>query len=335
MPKRKKQDDLENEGPKKKTLYTIKLTDEQMALVKEWCERRLWEYYDVDYAHFGYKGDQVNIVGYRSGKLVVQGKKTEDWVSFVLEGEITHDPKLGYDEVLNPEWFEDHAGLDESGKGDLFGPLVSCCVIATDGMVNEWREAGIQDSKRITSDKAILKLDKVIRETKGVVVKRMALRMAKYNELYGKFGSNLNRLLAWQHAKCLESALAEKEVPWGLLDQFSKQPLVQRALTKGGFAATEFDLRMRPKAEEDPVVAAASICARAEYVRRMAELAKEAGVPLAKGASKTVKEQAKTIVQKFGDERLGDFAKLHFRTAFEARGLPVPAKKVWKKQAER
>jgi len=331
MPKRKKQPTLEDEGPKKKTLYTIKLTDEQMVLVKEWCERRLWEYYEVDYAHFGYKGDQVNLVGYKSGKLVVQGKKTEDWVTFVLEGEITHDPKMGYDEVNNPEWFEDHAGLDESGKGDLFGPLVSCCVIADGGMVNEWREAGIMDSKRITSDKAILKLDKIIRETKGVVVKRMALRMGKYNELYGKFGSNLNRLLAWQHAKCLESALDAKQVPWGLLDQFSKQPLVQRALTKGHFAREEFDLQMRPKAEEDPVVAAASICARAEYVRRMAELSKECDMPLAKGASKKVKDQAKELVKKFGDERLGDFAKLHFRTAFEARGLPVPEKKVWKR----
>ncbi|MEO0795874.1 MAG: ribonuclease HIII [Verrucomicrobiota bacterium] len=331
MPKRKKEATQEEEGPKKKTIYTIKLTAEQMAQVKEWCERRLWEYYEVEYAHFGYKGDKINIVGYESGKLVVQGKKTEDWVTFVLEGEITHDPKLGYDDVLNPEWFEDHAGLDESGKGDLFGPLVSCCVIATSGMVNEWRDAGIQDSKRVTSDKAILKLDKIIRETKGVVVKRMALRMAKYNELYTKFGSNLNRLLAWQHAKCLESALADKEVPWGLLDQFSKQPLVQRALTKDSFAATDFDLRMRPRAEEDPVVAAASICARAEYVRRLAELSKEIDMELAKGASAKVKSQAKQIVEKFGDARLGDYAKLHFRTAFEARGLPVPEKKEWRK----
>lgn len=330
MPKRKKQPEPEEEGPKKKTLYTIKITDEQMMLVKEWCEKRLWEFYAVEYAYFGYKGDKVNIVGYESGKLVVQGKKTEDWVTFVLEGEITHDPKMGYDEVNNPEWFTDHAGLDESGKGDLFGPLVSCCVIATGDMVTEWREKGIQDSKKITSDKAILKLDKIITETKGVVVKRMCLRMGKYNELYTKFGSNLNRLLAWQHAKCLEAALDEKKVKWGLLDQFSKQPLVQRALTKDHYAATEFDLQMRTKAESDPVVAAASICARAEFVRRMAALSKEADIPLAKGASKKVKDQAKEIVKKFGDARLGDFAKLHFRTAFEARGLPVPEKKVWK-----
>ncbi|GHB99412.1 ribonuclease HIII [Cerasicoccus arenae] len=331
MPKRKKQPVLEEEGPKKTTLYTIKLTDEQMVMVKEWCEKRLWEYYEVDYAHFGYKGDKINLVGYKSGKLVVQGKKTEDWVTFVLEAEITMTPELGYDEVNNPEWFTDHAGLDESGKGDLFGPLVSCCVVATGDMVTEWREAGIMDSKRITSDRAILKLDKIIVETKGVVVKRMALKMPKYNELYGKFGSNLNRLLAWQHAKCLESALAEKKVSWGLLDQFSKQPLVQCALTKDSFAATDFDLQMRTKAESDPVVAAASICARAEFVRRMADLSKIAGIPLAKGASATVKSQAKELVKKFGDDRLGEFAKLHFRTAFEARGLPVPEKKAWKK----
>lgn len=330
MPKRKKPAE-QDEGPKKKTLYTIKLDDAQMDAVKAWCDKRLWAFYDVDYARFAFKGDGVNLVGYDSGKLVIQGKKTEDWVTYVLEAEITQAPQLGYEEVNHPDWFEDHAGLDESGKGDLFGPLVSCCVIATGDMVRDWRAAGIQDSKRITSDAAILKLDKLILETKGVVVKRMCVSMSKYNELYGKFGKNLNRLLAWQHAKCLESALDAKRVPWGLLDQFSKQPLVQRVLTKDSYAATEFDLRMRPKAEEDPVVAAASICARAEYVRRMAALSKQADMTLAKGASAKVKSQAKQLVEKFGPDRLGDYAKLHFRTAYEALGLPVPEKKEWKR----
>lgn len=310
---------------KKKTLYSIKLDKEQMEQVRAWCDKRLWSFYEVDYASFAFKGDGVNIVGYNSGKLVVQGKKTEDWVTYVLEAEITQNPLLGYDSVLHPEWYEPHAGLDESGKGDLFGPLVSACVIADGAMVEAWQKAGIQDSKKITSDAAILRLDKVICDTKGVVVKRMSLRMGKYNELYHKFGSNLNRLLAWQHAKCLEAALAERNVSWGLLDQFSKQPLVQRTFDKKTYP--DFDLRMRPRAEEDPVVAAASICARAEYVRAMQKLSTEADVKLQKGASAQVRSQAKALVAKFGAEALGNFAKLHFRTAYEALGLPVPPKK--------
>ena len=224
---RKKASKPEDLEPKKKTLYTLKLNDAQMEQVKKWCDDHLWGFYQVDYARFAFKGDGVNIVGYESGKLVVQGKKTEDWVTYVLEAEITQNPLLGYDAILNPQWFETHAGLDESGKGDFFGPLVSACVIADKKMIEAWRNKGIQDSKRITSDKAILTLDKIIRNTKGVVVKRMCLRMEKYNELYRKFDSNLNKLLAWMHAKSLESALAERKVEWGMLDQFSKKPLVQ------------------------------------------------------------------------------------------------------------
>lgn len=311
--------------PAKKTLYTIKLDEAQMEQVRAWCDKRLWAFYEVDYARFAFKGDGVNLVGYDSGKLVVQGKKTEDWVTYVLEAEITQNPLLGYDTVLHPEWYEAHAGLDESGKGDLFGPLVSACVIADGAMVEAWQKAGIQDSKKITSDAAILRLDKVICDTKGVVVKRMSLRMAKYNELYGKFRNNLNLLLAWQHARCLEAALAERSVPWGLLDQFSKQPLVQRTFDKKKYP--DFDLQMRPRAEEDPVVAAASICARAEYVRAMKKLSDQAGVTLKKGASAQVRTQAKELVAKFGAAGLGDYAKLHFRTAYEALGLPVPEKK--------
>ncbi len=302
----------EAEGPKKKTLYTIKLDDGQMKAVHTWCDHHAWSFYEVEYARFAFKGDGVNVVGYKSGKLVVQGKKTEEWVGYVLEPEITKEATLGYEEVLHPEWFEAHAGLDESGKGDLFGPLVTATVIADRNMVEAWRSAGLQETKRLSSDKAVLKYDKMIRETKGVVYKRMAFRMAKYNELYGKFGSNLNRLLAWMHAKCLEEALKVRTVEWGMLDQFTKRPMVQ-----GYFKDSDFDLRMQTKAEEHPVVAAASVVARAEYIRQMEVLSKEFGQPLLKGASAMVKQQGRELVKKLGAERLGDFAKMHFKTANE------------------
>jgi ribonuclease HIII len=139
--------------------------------------------------------------------------------------------------------------------------------------------------------------------------------MPKYNELMARPRANLNGLLAWQHATALTQALAEKSVPWGLLDQFSEQPLVQREMKKKG--VKDFELRMRTKAEEDPVVAAASVVARAEYVRQMHSLSKAYGDKLQKGAGPLVKEQANEIIRKFGVRALGDFAKLHFRTAYE------------------
>lgn len=299
------------EEPKKATIYTEKLTDEQMEKVRNICEGRVWEEYEVAYARFAYKGLKLNLVAYNSGKLVVQGKNTEDFVINTLEPEVLGEAKFGYDEVLHPEWFELHAGMDESGKGDLFGPVVTACVIADKPQIDEWVKAGVADSKKIV-DARILKLDQMIRNTKGVAVEVCMCSMAKYNELMGKPRANLNLLLAWQHAKSLEAALKKKKAPWGMLDQFSKQDLVGRY-----FKNEKFDLRMQTKAEADPVVAAASIVARAEYVRYMGKLSKRIGEPLKKGASAAVKEQAAKILQRFGPEGFKDFAKLHFRTAYE------------------
>jgi ribonuclease HIII len=328
MPK-KKAKSAEDAGPKKKMMYTIKLDDEKMDLLADRLEADasgLWTHYDVAYSLFAFKGEKVNVVGYQSGKLVVSGKNTEDFVRDILEAEITGEPRLGYDAVHNPEWFTLHAGCDESGKGDLFGPLVTACVIADGDMVREWIELGVADSKKLT-DGSILKLDKAIRQTKGVVVKTAFARMPKYNELYKKFGSNLNKLLAWYHGKSLNQALDERHAPWGLLDQFTKQKLVDAYIKE----RQDFKLVSRTKAESDPVVAAASIVARAVYVREMKRLSDEVGEPLVKGASGRVLAQAKAIVQKKGAEALKSFAKMHFKTAYEAQGLEPPAKPSWYK----
>lgn len=328
MPK-KRSTQTEDEGPKAKTMYTLKLDPEQLDKLGDYLEaghQGPWFHYDVAYSLFAFKGEKVNVVGYQSGKLVVSGKKTEDFVRDILEAEITGEARLGYEAVHNPEWFELHAGCDESGKGDLFGPLVTACVVADGEMVRAWMELGVADSKKL-SDSSILKLDKEIRKTKGVVVQTAFARMPKYNELYNKFGRNLNKLLAWFHGKSLNAALDERAAPWGLLDQFTKQKLVDAYVKE----RADFRLESRTKAESDPVVAAASIVARAVYVREMKRLSDQAGETLVKGASGKVLKQAKAIVDKRGAETLCEYAKMHFKTAYEAQGLEPPAKPAWSK----
>lgn len=298
-------------GPKKLTLHTVKLSDAQMELVRRRCAERAWEPASVDHARFAFRGSSVNVTGYLSGKLVVAGKGTEDFVLNFLEPEVIGEARLGYDDVRRPEWFEEHAGLDESGKGDFFGPIVTACVVAGREQVEAWLRAGVRDSKTV-ADGQILKLDAMIRSTRGAVARTCLCGMEKYNELMARRGANLNRLLAWLHSKSLTEALAARRAPWGLLDQFSKQDLVGAY-----FKDPDFDLRMRTRAEEDPVVAAASIVARAEYVRAMRRLSDEFGRTLQKGASAKVKEQGREIIDRFGARALGRFAKLHFRTAYE------------------
>jgi ribonuclease HIII len=328
MPKRGQDDE---EKPRKLSTYSIKLDDAQMEKLRAIIAGRGWEAFDVAYARYAFKGRDCNVTAYESGKLVVAGKGTEEFVTMTLEPEITMAPKLGYDEVLHPDWFELHAGLDESGKGDLFGPVVAATVIADRTAIEGWIKAGVKDSKKV-AESQIIKLDKLIRETHGVAVQTCLCGMPKYNLIMSRPRANLNRLLAWQHATALSQALLRKKAPRGLLDQFTKQPLVQRELAKMG--VKDFDLQMRTKAEEDPVVAAASVVARAEYVRQMHALSRKFGGPLQKGAGPLVKVQAAQIIERFGARSLGEFAKLHFRTAYEvvaAAGkldeLPLPEPK--------
>ena len=183
---------------------------------------------------------------------------------------------------------------------------------------------GIRDTKKMT-DASVRKMEKAVRKSSGVVVQTAYCGMAKYNQLMAKPGANLNRLLAWLHARSLEQGLKLRPVESGLLDQFSRKPLVQGYLNAPGF-----DLQMRTRAESDPVVAAAAICARAEFLRQLNKLSDRVGEPLKKGAGAAVREQASKIVEKFGPDSLGDFAKLHFRTAYEALGRTPPPKRKWK-----
>lgn len=314
-----------NDERKKKNSYTLKLSSEQMDKLGNALEGRGWPTRTVQYARFAFDGELVKVVAYESGKIVVQGRNTEDFVANILEPEVTGEFLLGYEEVNNPEWFEPHAGLDESGKGDLFGPVVTACVVGDGEMVRSWMEAGIRDSKTIT-DGAIMKMAKQIKATRGVVVKVAYTNMLKYNELYLKFDSNLNKFLAWLHGRSLNDALKEKMPAWGLLDQFTKQPLVQKYVE-----GIDFDLQMRTKAEEDPVVAAASIIARATWLQQMKRLEEISGEKLPKGSGSQAKEKARQIYERLGEGRMGEFCKLHFKTAYEAMGKKPPSKPKWNK----
>jgi ribonuclease HIII len=93
----------------------------------------------------------------------------------------------------------------------------------------------------------------------------------------------------------------------------------------------DFDLQMRTKAEEDPVVAAASIIARATWLQQMKRLEEISGEKLPKGSGAQAKEKARQIYERLGEGRMGEFCKLHFKTAYEAMGKKPPSKPKWNK----
>ncbi|MEW6245235.1 MAG: ribonuclease HIII [Nitrospirota bacterium] len=198
-------------------------------------------------------------------------------------------------------------GIDESGKGDYFGPLVVAAVFVDATTESELRLMQVRDSKKI-SDGRILELAPDIRTICPHSV--VAIGPQRYNELYRKI-KNLNRLLAWGHARALENLLERVDCDLAIADQFGDERLILNALQEKG---KRIRLEQRPKAESDLAVAAASIVARAEFLLRLKRLSDEVGTTLPKGASPAVELAARMIVKKHGQERLGAVAKLHFKT---------------------
>ncbi len=202
-----------------------------------------------------------------------------------------------------------HLGTDEAGKGDYFGPLVVAAAYADEMALARLPEAGVKDSKRISSTKRLWELEKAVKQI-CPAFEVVVISPARYNELIEKIG-NLNRLLAWGHARAIENVL-EKQPGCGLAvaDQFGDESYLERSLMERG---RRIRLVQRVRAEEDPVVAAASILARAAFLRALEKLSVEVGVSLPKGATHVL-PAAREIYAKGGDSLLKHVAKVHFKT---------------------
>ena len=217
--------------------------------------------------------------------------------------------------ITEPSVAGSRIGSDESGKGDYFGPLVIAAAFVTPEIEPDLKLMEVRDSKRI-SDGRVLELARDLRQVcKHSIV---AIGPQRYNELYEKI-RNLNRLLAWGHARALENLLEQVTCELAIADQFGDERFILNALLEKG---KRIRLVQRPKAEEDLAVAAASILARAEFLTRLRRLSDEVGTALPKGASPAVELAARMVVKKHGRERLSTIAKLHFKTTLAVLATP-------------
>jgi len=296
-----------------RTSYTCKLDADKIPRLKRDLEARGFMFRDLPYAHFAaeHRGEKVSVAMYTSGKLVVQGKGTTDFVQFYLEPQLLGEAKLGYEHILDPTMLEPRIGVDESGKGDFFGPLVIAGVFVNEIAAQEMMEIGVRDSKLIKSDARIAEIAKQIRLSEGCVTDVVAIGPEKYNQLHARM-RNVNDILGWGHARVIENLLGRVDSPKAISDQFGNKRIIERALMERG---RKIELVQRHKAESDLAVAAASIIARNEFVMRLRRLGREYGMELPKGASTAVEEAAVQLVAKHGRDVLGKVAKMHFRTS--------------------
>ena len=309
----------------KKTTFTYELTEDQQEILLGIMVNGNYRRREVPYSLWSIEGDHFNATLYSKEKhgrrkLCIQGSKAEDFVLFVLEPNVLMSATLGYETVLNPELVSAHAGSDESGKGDYFGPLVVCCAYTDEALSAEMQKLGVRDCKQM-SDKAVLttgaKLRALLGQSGYAVVK---LGPAAYNRLYAKM-HNINRMLAWAHGTAIEELLEKRQgCNRVVVDQFAPtEATIKRALKPLGKKAT---VEQRHKAESDIAVAAASVIARELFWRDIAKMGEEVFGPPAEGRENVpagssdprVRALAEEMVRKEGPVWLMNHCKTHFQT---------------------
>ena len=298
----------------KQTSFTFVLDDLQQEILADLLRSGNYRPCEVPYTVVAVDAVSwkchVNL--YTSGKCLVQGAGAEDFVTSILEPMVLGTATVGYEDVLDPAQLEPHMGIDESGKGDYFGPLCIAAAYTDETLCPQLRELGVRDSKRISSDAQALRMAAGIRSLLGprryTVVR---IGNATYNRLYAKMHS-VNRLLSWGHARAIENLLtAVPTCPRAISDQFDRNG-IQRSLMKSG---RQIVLEQHPRAEADIAVAAASILAREAFLLGLSQMkAAHGGLEFPKGASPQTRAAAEALVRAEGPAALIQVAKCHFRT---------------------
>ena len=204
-------------------------------------------------------------------------------------------------------------GTDESGKGDVFGPLVAAAVAVDPQAVAALQKAGVKDCKQL-SDKKVAVLAEKIRDLCAGRFRELVLPPSRYNSLYASMkteGKNLNHLLAWAHARVIEDTLELVPCRFAITDKFADVKYVESKLMARGRAIV---LIQKPYAERNIAVAAASVLARDSFLKNMDALSTRFGMEFPKGAGPAVLEAIRVFVDKQGKAALAEVGKLHFKT---------------------
>lgn len=214
---------------------------------------------------------------------------------------------------IRPSGISSWIGCDESGKGDVFGPLCAAACLITPDEEAYFQKLGVCDSKALT-DGTILNLDETIRKTLGDRCAWKVLMPSVYNERYKackKSHENLNHLLGRVHSENILCLLSKYNCPCIIVDKFGKDEYVLRPLQK---VAQDHRIIQVPRGERDTAVAAASIVARAAFVRAMKSLCEHYGMVFPKGAYAGISGALHEFRRRYGDDELHCVGKLNFKT---------------------
>jgi ribonuclease HIII len=254
---------------------------------------------------------------YRTGKVSTGGKASR--LMEVLEGWRTGGGRAGGQRSrtpIGPRPALDptpRLGIDEAGKGDYFGPLVVAGVRVTGApLAAELREIGVRDSKTVGTLGIRPMADRVLEAAGPENVHVVVLQPEEYEARRGAAG-NINELLGEVDAEIIHDLVAKVKLV--VVDEYAKSAR-ERLAPK---VPDGVRLEVRPRAEDDAAVAAASILARARQLEEMDRLSEAVGFRLPLGATH-VMDAARRIVEERGPEGLVPVAKVHFATTKKVLG---------------
>jgi len=286
----------------------IKVSDETRAKMIDYYKDKKRDK-EIPYVVFQAVEDDTVITMYTSGKVMFQGVSADVDASMwaTLDGTQTQENK---EEDVSKYHLCSSVGSDEVGTGDYFGPIVVTAAYVKREDVSYLESLGIRDSKKIDDDK-IKQIAPMI--AKKIAYRSMILSNEEYNEKYGK-NMNMNKIKAILHNKVLSQLMTEEQpkVDYIIVDEFARERRYYEYLE--GVSPIQRGITFMTKAEDKNLaVACGSIISRYIFLKEFDKLCDELHLPLVKGAGKEVDQIGEEVVQKYGEEKLKEIAKLNFK----------------------
>ncbi len=291
----------------------LRMPKEDAPKVRAHFEKNGFEFKPQNHAFWTAKGPSCNVTFYHSGKLMLQGKACGEWHQTLMAENASAKPyasALAKHPSPPPQMW---IGTDEAGKGDYFGPLVvSGCAIRLD-QLELLQTLAVDDSKK-RADSSVREIARNLRSI--VVFETISIGPARYNELIRKMRT-VNNIMVWAHCQVIENLLERTQSDFVLVDRFVKDAQMRARL---GPLGKETRFAQRPKAEEDPAVAAASILARSAYLGALWTLREQFGIHFPGGAAAATLAAGREFLTVHGRDRLHEVGKIHFSTTEQFGG---------------
>ena len=286
--------------------------------VNDEIKEKMIEYYKdkrrdkvIPYVVFQAQEEDTVITMYESGKVMFQGTSADvDAAMWGVQLENTKEKKEERKKENKKYYDCTSVGSDEVGTGDYFGPIVVTATYVKKEDIPKLEKLGVGDSKKIDDEK----IKKIALELVKIVKYRsVILDNKEYNEKYTK-ELNMNKIKAIMHNKVLHQLMTEEKpkVDYIIVDEFAREaryydyikdcPNIQKNIT------------FLTKAEDKNLaVACGSIISRYLFLREFDKLCDSIHIPLPKGAGADVDKVGEEVVEKYGEEKLKEIAKVNFK----------------------